>query len=369
MDAGDMTLEDARDLLGLGDEMTADDVRRAYLQKSYELIRRGAPQPERDRLKAAETALLAAIAEFEQEQAAVRRAAAEDRRAALAEERLVAEMERDAQRELEQFDPPVSRWDPRSFDSRLVNLVAPPVVAGLGVLVQLSPLGFFLTGFHVWIHEFGHATVAWLAGYPAVPLPFGWTSVIPHQSNLVYGGLLALLALLFVAGWRERKPVPMFAAVAIAGLQYFVTWRLPEHRAELWLAFAGVGGEFYLSAAMMGLFFVRLPAKFRWGACRYLFLFLGAATFFQSWVLWRRIRRGDEDIPYGSMIGGEHDTGGDMNVLHQDYGWPQRKIIHAYNDLATGCLIALVVVYGWFVLRPDRLIVDTWRRLKRGTAE
>lgn len=190
MDAGGMTLADARDQLGLGDEMTADDVRRAYQQKSYELIRRGVPQPERDRLKAAETALLAALAEFEQEQAAARRATAEERRAAL-----------------------------------------------------------------------------------------------------------ALLALLFVAGWRERKPVPMCAAVAIAGLQYFVTWRLPEHRAELWLAFGGVGGEFCLSAAMMGLFFVRLPAKFRWGACRYLFLFLGAATFFDSWVLWRRIRRGDEDIP------------------------------------------------------------------------
>lgn len=58
-----------------------------------------------------------------------------------------------------------------------------------------------------------------------------------------------------------------------------------------------------------------------------------------------------------------------MNVLHQDYGWPQRKIIHAYNDLATGCLIALVVVYVWFVFRPDRLMVDTWRRLKRGMAE
>ncbi len=366
MTPSDDTLEQARDLLRLGDEMTADDVRRAYLKQSYELIRSGAPQEQRDRLKAAEAALLAAIAVLEQEQLAARRVGAAERRAVLQEERALAEAQRVAEWEAERIEPKVDRWDPRSFDSRLVNLIAPPVVAGIGILVQVSPLGFFLTGFHVWIHEFGHATVAWLAGYPALPVPFGWTTVIPEQSNFVYFGLLALLGLLFYSGLKEGKPMPMFAAVAIAGLQYFVTWRLPEHRVELWLAFGGVGGEFYLSAAMMALFFVRMPAKFRWGLCRYLFLFLGSGTFYFSWAMWRRIRRGEEDIPYGSMIGGEHDTGGDMNVLHHDYGWAQRKIIHAYNDLATACLIALGLVYVWFVVRPDRLLVDTWRRLTRG---
>lgn len=363
-----MELEDARDLLGLGDEMTADDVRRAYLKKSYELIRTGAPQAERDRMKAAETALLAAIAALEQEQLAALRAGAAERSAALAEERLLAEAERTARWEAERLEPTVSRWDPRSFDSRAVILLGPLVPGGLALLLGRSSLAFSLSGFYTWIHEFGHATVAWLGGYRALPLPIGWTNVSPERVGFVYWGVLFLLAVLAVAGWRERKWVAVAIAVGLAGLQYHMTWRMTDHEVKLWLAFGGIGGEFYLSTAMMGLFFVRLPAKFRWGFCRYVFFFFGAAAFDRVFTMWRRIRRGEEGIPYGSMIGGEHDAGGDMNILHEDYDWPQRKIIHVYNDLGTACLLALLAIYAWFVLRPDRLIVALWRRWARDRA-
>ena len=72
--------------------------------------------------------------------------------------------------------PPTSPYDPTSFDSPIVNAFAPPLVAGLAILFVISPLGFLLGGFHVWVHEFGHASVAWLSGRRALPLPFGWTN-------------------------------------------------------------------------------------------------------------------------------------------------------------------------------------------------
>jgi hypothetical protein len=228
-------------------------------------------------------------------------------------------------------------------------------VAGFAVLLQLTPLSFFFTGFHVWIHEFGHATVAWMTGRRALPLPIGWTNISPDKSDFVYYGILFLLGVLFVAGMRERKIMPMLTAVVLAVVQYFMTWKLPEHRADLWFSFGGVGGEFYLSAAMMGMFYFRLPEKFRWEICRYLFLFLGAGAFFRSWLLWYRIKRGQEGIPYGTMIHGEEDVGGDMNIL-RDLGWTQRQIIHTYNDLATTCLIVLAVLYVIFALRLDRIV-------------
>ena len=59
------------------------------------------------------------------------------------------------------------------FDSWLVNVLVPPLLLGLVWLVNQSPLSFFLTGFHVWMHEFGHSTAAWLTGRRATPLPFG----------------------------------------------------------------------------------------------------------------------------------------------------------------------------------------------------
>jgi hypothetical protein len=248
------------------------------------------------------------------------------------------------------------RNDPRSFDSPIVNAIAPPLVAGLAILFKLSPLGFLLEGFHVWVHEFGHASVAWLTGRRALPLPFGWTNVEHEKSYFVYLGVLFLLVALAVAGWRERKIWPMVLAAALVAAQTYMTWFLSEDRGHMWMIFGGVGGEFYLSAAMIGLFYFEFPEKFRWGGCRYAFLFIGAACFYESFVFWRKVRRGLEGIPYGSMISGEDDGGGDMNILRDDYHWPQHQIIHAYNHLAGACLLALVIVYAVFNLRLDRAL-------------
>jgi hypothetical protein len=256
-------------------------------------------------------------------------------------------------------------YDPTSFDSALVNALAPPLVAGLAILARVSPLGFLLEGFHVWVHELGHASVAWMTGRKALPLPIGWTNVEQDRSVLVYAGVLALLATLAVYGWRERKAAPIFLGAALACLQVYMTWYLPEDRGHMWMIFAGVGGEFYVAAAMMGLFYFQFPDGFRWGGCRYFFLFIGAASFSETWSFWRDVKRGIEGIPYGSMIGGEDDGGGDMNILRDDYGWTQHQIFNTYNALGEYCLIALAIIYAFFVLRFDarfdRILARIWR--------
>jgi hypothetical protein len=276
---------------------------------------------------------------------------------------------------MEKFEPagadePSGRpFDPASFDSTWVNAVAVPLVVGAAILVKQSFLGFLLTGFHVWIHEFGHATVAWMTGRQATPLPIGWTNIGHERSDWVYGGVLLLLAFLVAAGVRERKIWPVILGVGLAVAQAWMTWVLPAHRAPLWLAFGGVGGECVLAAAMMGLFYFQLPEKFRWGGCRYVFLFIGAGSFFETYLFWKRVKRGEEGIPYGSMVNGEDDAGGDMNVLHDDFHWTQHDIIHTYNRLADGCLLALVALYLIFALRLDRLPGRLWQRLRGADAD
>jgi len=243
-----------------------------------------------------------------------------------------------------------------SFDSRIVNAVVAPGAAALAVLVQISPLGFFLQGFHVWVHEFGHATVAWMTGRRALPLPIGWTNVEHERSVLVYFGVLLLLGVMGVGGWRERKIWPMALAVLLATAQAYMTWFLSDDRAHLWMIFAGVGGEFYLAAAMMALFYFEFPEKFRWGVCRYAFLFIGAASFFTTFRFWKQVQHGLEGIPYGTMINGEDDGGGDMNILKDEYGWSQHRIIHTYAHLGDLCLVALALIYLFFTLRLDRVM-------------
>jgi len=251
--------------------------------------------------------------------------------------------------------PEPGPYDPTSFDSPWVKAVAPPVVAGLAILFQMSPLGFLLEGFHTWVHEFGHSSVAWMMGRRALPLPFGWSNIEQDRSALVYVGVPVLLGILAVAGWRERKAWPMLLAAILLAAQTLMTWRLGDDRGHMWMIFAGVGGEFYLSAAMMALFYFEFPEKFRWGGCRYVFLFIGSGVFYQSFAFWRLVKRGLEGIPYGSMINGEDDGGGDMNILRDDYQWTQHQIIYTYNHLADACIVALLVVYAVFNLRIDRI--------------
>ena len=242
------------------------------------------------------------------------------------------------------------------FDSWAVNTFVPPLLLGFVLLVNLSPLKFLLTGFHVWMHEFGHATAAWLCGFRATPLPFGWTPVEPEYSHFVYGGLLLLFVILGVAGWLERKVWAMVAAGALAGLQYYMTWKMPELRQEFWWsAFGGVGGEFYLSTLFMLFFWVQLPEKFRWGACRYVFFCIGATAFLNIWLRWGDIYRGLEEIPFGSMINGEEDEGGDMNKLMDGFGWKKFTIRRTYWLLGWGCWAALGLMWAIFVLRLNKV--------------
>lgn len=258
---------------------------------------------------------------------------------------------------------PENPFDPRSFDSPAVKALAPPLVVAAAVLFKVSPLGGLLEGFHVWIHELGHASVAWLCGRPAVPLPIGWTNVEPNRSLVLYLAILAGLGFLALVGWRERKAWPVVLAVSLAVVQSLMTWRLGEGRAREWMIFCGVGGEFYLSAAMVCLFYLEFPDWFRWGSCRYVVLFIGAASFFESYSFWRSVRRGAEAIPYGSMINGEDDGGGDMNILVDEYHWTQHRVIFTYNHLADACLAAVLVIYLFYNLRLNRMFNPLLARL------
>ena len=67
------------------------------------------------------------------------------------------------------------------------------------------------------------------------------------------------------------------------------------------------------------------------------------------------MKRGTEGIPFGSMINGEDDGGGDMNILMDDYRWTQHQIIFTYNHLADACLLAIILVYLFFNFRLNEV--------------
>jgi len=351
-------LAECRVLLGVGENVSFEELERAYMKRNFGLIRGNTDEPrpaveaERARLRRAYEALGADL-------------------------KARAELGRGDGRPAPRLPPahaprppagPIPRPPPAvpapgadtpallAFDNWKVNTFVPPLLLGLAWLANASPLEFLLKGFHVWMHELGHASGAWMTGRKATPLPIGWTPVEDEFSWFVYGGLLFLFALLFVAGWRERKAWPMLLAVGLAGLQFHMTWRLTPHEQEYWWgAFGGVGGEFYLSTLGMMFFWVQMPEKFRWGLCRYVVFFLSASAFLNIYLFWWKVNRGLEGIPWGTMIHGDEDAGGDMNRLKDDYGWVFRDFRLNFLALGHWCWAALVGMYAIFALGLNKV--------------
>lgn len=247
--------------------------------------------------------------------------------------------------------------NPYSFKNRYILLLAFPVAMCSSVLFQ--SLGFtriLLFPLQLWVHEVGHATVAWFSGRRAIPLPFGWTNVALERSLFVYFGILFLFGLLFWAGWKEKKRSAMIFAVICAIVQFVMTWIQSANQFEMWLSFGGVGGEFYLSALMIAGFYFQLPDYLRWDFWRYPFIVVGANTFWTAFSHWQQIRAGRESIPWGSLLFGE--SVGDMNSLSEVYNWSNQKIIATYNTLGNVCFIVLISLYIFFVIKHRRWVLE-----------
>ncbi|NJL48657.1 MAG: hypothetical protein HC929_15720 [Leptolyngbyaceae cyanobacterium SM2_5_2] len=192
----------------------------------------------------------------------------------------------------------VKDTDLMAFDNRYSNGLIFPALMGLGLLMNAMPLvNALLQGIKIWIHEFGHATIAWLSGRQAIPLPIGWTSVNPQRSLFVYLGVLTLLGLLFWAGRREQKRWPVGLAAGLAMVQFGLTWLISLDTLDMLLAFGGIGGELYLSALLMVGFYFPLPEYWRWDFYRFPVVLGAAFTFWGQFGLWKQIRRGEPQSP------------------------------------------------------------------------
>lgn len=259
------------------------------------------------------------------------------------------------------LSPPADHTDLMSFQNPYVITFGFPVLLLLGIVMNAVPLtNYLLFGIKIWFHEFGHATVAWLGGRRAIPLPFGWTNVDEQRSLFVYLGVLVLLGLMAWAGRREQQRWPVVLAGVLVVLQFWITWLLPPGQFETWLAFGGIGGEFYLCTLLMVSFFFPLPQYWRWDFYRYPVVLGAAFTFWGQFWLWRQIRRGLESIPWGSMWGGPDH--GDMNNLSYA-GWSDQQIIDTYSTLGTLCLLILVGIYSYFAIQQNRhFIINRWWR-------
>lgn len=205
----------------------------------------------------------------------------------------------------------------------------------------LDPLVWFIS---IWIHELGHASLAWFSGYRAM-VTFAATMVFFQHSLFVYFGIVFLISLSIYYAWKEKKKGIIIFFVVLLIVQFIFTWIIPRSTFGMLLAFAGIGGEFYLSTLFIISFYWRLPNGFYWEFWRYIFLVWGMITFWGSWTKWQKIRVGKSQIPWGTFWSGRGDSGGDLNILSEQHGWTIDKIIITYNTLGFICFLVILSVY------------------------
>jgi len=246
------------------------------------------------------------------------------------------------------------RWDRFSFDSWTVNLWAYPAAVVVALLVNnIALLQVLHLPWHIWIHELGHATIAWWSGHRALPLPFGWTSISSEKDPFVYFGILFLLALLFKSAREEQIQWLQPLAIVLALLQFYMTWLMSNRTKEMLITFGGVGGEFYISTFLIACFYLRLPNRWRWEFWRFVVLGVAASSLWRSFWQWHSIQKGLAPIPWGTLLGGQGDAAGDMNRLVYEFGWSQSQIVQTYKGLGNGCVLFLLGLYALFGLRTN----------------
>jgi hypothetical protein len=234
------------------------------------------------------------------------------------------------------------------YDTPLVNGLAVPVALLFGLLGQAIGFDIFVfvtTG--MWMHELGHAIVAWLSGFFAVALPFVTLQPSEDRSIFVTLVVLTLIGALAFYGHRKRQWALLGFSGALLVTQALLTLGINPAQATKWVIFSGLGGELVLPTALVLAFYQRLPA--RWDFWRYPVLGASAVTLVRGLFLWIGVWRGTRIMPHGSMIG--DDASGDVERLGRVYHWNEHDLAGTYVAIAWACVMVVATAYAFYLLR------------------
>ena len=242
---------------------------------------------------------------------------------------------------------PVDRPDRVPFDHPWLELGTYPLAALFALLITSSEGAMTLMlPAQIFIHELGHAIPSWLSSRRALPLPCGVTFWEEEQSLFVGFGMVFLLGVLAVHSYRERRPFGVALAALFLLLLGFFSLGISNDRSFEWTILGGVAGEFWVSALLIVSFYFRMPDRLRWDFFRLVLIFPAFATWVAATRLWFGIAFGSARLPTGTIFGGSHDGGGDLDRLMTEYGWTKEGLTSFYTALAvlTGALIVAVYV-------------------------
>jgi hypothetical protein len=228
------------------------------------------------------------------------------------------------------------------LEGRLRTWAIPAALLGAFLLVSTGPGHFLVRVFlSMWVHEIGHATAAWLCGFPAFPGP--WLTPMAQSRSGLFG-FLVFAAIAAAAGWSWRRERRLLTAAlgALLAIQIFCTVALSVARAKQFVVFMGDGGCLVLGSLLMLTVYAPEESALKRGWLRWGFLVIGAAAFADAFAQWWAARTDFDSIPFGRNEGAGLS---DPSVLSETYRWSTDQIVHGYVALGCVCLAVLAVAY------------------------
>jgi hypothetical protein len=242
---------------------------------------------------------------------------------------------------------PTPLWDGELEDARLelrVCQLALPVALVLSWVVVNAPFGRKLVRvfFSMWLHELGHATTAWLCGFPSIPGP--WVTRIGEtRSTVVFLVVATGLGAFALRGWLTQRRVVMIASLTGLVLQFVGTVLLSPTQAQQLITFGGDAGCLVLASILMATLYTPEDSALREGWLQWGFLAIGAAAFMDAFSGWWAARKDFERIAFGENEG----VGlSDPSKLVDVHGWTETELVQRYVWLGVACLAALAVLYA-----------------------
>lgn len=237
-------------------------------------------------------------------------------------------------------------WDRELEDARLelrLYQFALPVALLVAWVLVNSPFGRMITRvfLSMWVHELGHATSAWLCGFPSFPGPWV-TRTWETRSTLLFLLVATWLGGLVLRGWlTQRRPLMIAGATGLV-LQFVGTVLLSPLKARQLITFGGDAGCLVLGSLLMATLYAPRDSSLRQGQLHWGFLVIGATSFMDVFSEWWAARRDFTRIAFGENEG----VGlSDPSKLVDVHGWTETELVRRYVWLGLACLAALAVLY------------------------
>jgi hypothetical protein len=233
----------------------------------------------------------------------------------------------------------------RHRNERLLRVVAIPGALLLARFLVHASHGLVRMQ-SMWVHESGHAVMAWLCGFPAFPGPWV-TTVSPERSAFFTLLLVAGLAIGAYRAWERQRVFWVLTSGGTLLLVLYCTLRVNHVNARQLITFAGDGGCFVLGTLMMLTVYAREDHPIRANQIRWALIVIGALAFMDAYTVWS----GPIDrLPFGED---EHGIS-DPSVLTEMDGWNVLMLMRRYLGLARVCFVVMAVVYVVMLIRDWR---------------